>query len=603
MGDKENTNDMPKWLLPGLRIGSLLLFLLSASRIYLLSRQEALWGYWPLWLFLSAWWTLVLFLYGRHFRAVIPRRRLLWSTLSGVLLGLAFPFSDLPSGVLALVAWVPFLALLARLKEEGSGWKTVFFYSYHTFFLWNTIATYWVTNSALPAGIFALVVNSGLMVLPVLLYFRSRDLMPRLGWLPLVAFWLCFEHLHHHWELNWPWLSLGNALATSPALVQWYAYTGILSGSLWLLISNILILRVWQEWNKRAGRRMRLTRAALWIGLPIAFSLYLYRQPLARVDTAQVVVVQPNVEPHYGRDRISDGDYRERLLRLADSAVSRETDFLAYPETTFSFQEREALNEAPEIQILRRRLLANYPDLTVIAGIDAYHILSPAEPDTRFTRSQEVSGGTRRFEVYNAAVEFTANSDSIAFYKKSKLVPGPELFPYPRLFFFLKPVLEAFGGTTAGRGFQRERSVFAQGRAPIAPAICYESVFGPHLAAHVRNGAQAIFILTNDAWWDHTAGHIQHWHYARLRAIENRRAIARAANTGISGFIGPKGEVWQKSRYNETVALRGDILLQQGLTFYSKNPGLVSRFALFAGLVFLLNLLVKGLLPQTGERN
>ena len=109
---------------------------------------------------------------------------------------------------------------------------------------------------------------------------------------------------------------------------------------------------------------------------------------------------------------------------------------------------------------------------------------------------------------------------------------------------FISKLLPSFGGTKWGYGVQKERSCFEHpaDSLKIAPVICYESVFGNYVADYVRNGAEAIFIITNDGWWKNTNGYMQHLSYASLRAIETRRPVARAANTGISCIIDIRGK-------------------------------------------------------------
>lgn len=102
-------------------------------------------------------------------------------------------------------------------------------------------------------------------------------------------------------------------------------------------------------------------------------------------------------------------------------------------------------------------------------------------------------------------------------------------------------MVDKLGGSVQGLGRQRERSVFESGSTKIAPVICYESIYGNYIGDYIRNGAEAIFIMTNDGWWDDTPGYHQHLAYGILRAIEFRKPIARSANTGISCFVDAKG--------------------------------------------------------------
>jgi apolipoprotein N-acyltransferase len=171
-------------------------------------------------------------------------------------------------------------------------------------------------------------------------------------------------------------------------------------------------------------------------------------------------------------------------------------------------------------------------------------------------------------------------------------VVGVENFPYQSV---LKPLIGDamidLGGTVAMKTTQDYRSVF-EGRTEgqtIAPIICYESVYGEFVTEYVRNGANVLGIITNDAWWGNTQGHQQHLSYARLRAIETRRAIARSANTGISGFIGPRGELVATLPYDTQGGLSAKLPLETKLTFYVLAGDYLARIAIFvAPLMFLI---------------
>jgi apolipoprotein N-acyltransferase len=180
--------------------------------------------------------------------------------------------------------------------------------------------------------------------------------------------------------------------------------------------------------------------------------------------------------------------------------------------------------------------------------------------------------------------------DSVSFYHKSKLVVGVENFPYQEV---LKPVLGDvmidLGGTVAMKTTQKDRGVFElTGKEKVGPIICYESVYGDFVTGYVNKGADFLAIITNDAWWGNTQGHKQHLSYARLRAIENRRSIARSANTGISAFINEKGEITKSLGYEKQGALLGQVTLNDRLTFYTRYGDYLARIANFLALFIFL---------------
>jgi apolipoprotein N-acyltransferase len=145
------------------------------------------------------------------------------------------------------------------------------------------------------------------------------------------------------------------------------------------------------------------------------------------------------------------------------------------------------------------------------------------------------------------------------------------------------------GGTVATKTTQKERSVFEiKNQAKVAPIICYESVYGEYVTDYVKNGAQFLAIITNDAWWGNTQGHQQHLSLARLRAIENRRWIARSANTGISAIIDERGNILESLEYGTEGAIKGTVYPKTKVTFYTTHGDYIARIASLMGLFVLL---------------
>ena len=132
----------------------------------------------------------------------------------------------------------------------------------------------------------------------------------------------------------------------------------------------------------------------------------------------------------------------------------------------------------------------------------------------------------------------------------------------------------------------------------VAPVICYESVFGEYVTDYVKKGANFIGIITNDSWWGDTPGYQQHWSFARLRAIETRRSVARSANTGTSGFINQRGDELQKSEYLTLDCLRQKIKCNEKITFYVKYGDVIGKIGLGLAIMILLNLIVRKLIHK-----
>ena len=556
-----------------------------------------LWGYRPLLCFLAGWGALVLLI--KWFR----NARWRWlglSTLSGLLLGIGFP-DILPLPWLMMIGFVPILMIEAEISEQqgkASRWM-VFKYTYHAFVLWNVISTYWVANTAFAAGIFAIWVNALLMTLPVLLFHSTRWVMPTLKYPALICYWITFEYLHLNWDLTWPWLTLGNSFAEYPSLVQWYSYTGAFGGSLWILGANVLAYTAWKGYQNKEAYKKPLFRLGGLVIFPMLISAVQYFTFQPEGEPVEVAVVQPNFEPHYVKFNLPEEQQIDRFIELSKHIVGPETDFLVYPETSFGLVNDKSINRYPAIRRFREELGA-FPNLKIITGINGYHVFQSGEPLSPNVRERvRRAGDTMRYEVLNAAIQLDMSSEEVPLYRKSKLVPGPEIFPFKAVFFFLEPLVDMLDGTTAGVGTQPERSVLSSSSGDVAPAICYESIFGEYVTEYIRKGADAIFIMTNDGWWDNTAGHRQHLYFASLRAIETRRSIARSANTGISAFVNQRGDIQQATQYNEPIAIRQEILFSDRVTFYVLWGDIIARIAIFGAILFFLNTLVRGKLARS----
>jgi apolipoprotein N-acyltransferase len=162
--------------------------------------------------------------------------------------------------------------------------------------------------------------------------------------------------------------------------------------------------------------------------------------------------------------------------------------------------------------------------------------------------------------------------------------------PFPQYFKFLENYAIDLGGTVGSLGTDEERKVFItqDGSLKVAAVICYESIYGEFIGRFARNGAELIFIVTNDGWWGNTPGHRQHFIYSRLRAVETRRSIARSANTGISAFINQRGDILQQSGYWVPAVMKQSINANDRITFYSMYGDYLARVAAFVSVMLLL---------------
>ena len=513
---------------------------------------------------------------------------------SGLLLWAAWPSS--PLTLLIFLAFIPLLHLTTLVQHRGTYFGCV----YLAMVIWNVGTTWWVGNTPVPmSGVLANITNALIMTVPWLGFKNMRKRFgATMSYLALIVYWLTFEYIHLNWELSWPWLTVGNIFAMHPGWIQWYEYTGTSGGTLWVLIVNITIYACWQ---KRKQYSLPVATflwkegwkpAAAFI-IPFILSVitgvnYWMHKPFkGGPKPLSVVVVQPNIDPY---DKFADGaesQQLEKFMRLTRQMADSNTAYIVWPETALfphGAWEHE-LNEQAAVQAIRA-MLKQYPNAKLITG--ATTLKRYNNKDEAPYSARPMNGGMY-FDAFNTGLQIDT-SNLIQIYHKSRLVPGVELIPYSRYLKFMENWALDMGGITGSYGRSPGVAVLENNTQHIKafPTICYESIYGEFVAEHVRLGASLLFIITNDGWWGNTEGHRQHLQYARLRAIETRRWIARSANTGISCFITPAGDLQLPQPYWQEAVIKANVTPDPTFTFYVRYGDLISKGALIFCILLLI---------------
>ncbi len=528
--------------------------------------------------------------------------------LGGILSWLAWP--DHPLFFCIFFAWVPLLFVEDYLtnRYESPSKLRLFPFALLFFLTWNLLTTWWLWYADPIGSVLANGVNSLLMCIPILLFHQSKKRFGiNTGYLSLVVFWLSFEYLHMRWEMSWPWLNLGNVFATYPAFVQWYEFTGPSGGTLWVLLFNILLFTEAKKWsvqppNIQGFGDMVMTfgrliwKPSLLLLIPLVISLVMYQTHQEKGEEVEIVVLQPNIDPYKKFQRSMRSKNMRDFLESSESKITANTKYVVWPETAIPHYIRfHNWDEYESIQMIED-LLERHPHVSLVTGASTLYHYKDGEQRSKTARKFRTGEGY--FDSYNSALQFDYEQEAQV-YHKSKLVPGAERMPYAHIFSFLIKYVANFGSIAGSLGTQAEREVFDKDGLKIAPVICYESIFGDYMTQYMRKGANLIFIVTNDAWWNNTKGHRHHLRYASLRAIESRRSIARSANTGISCFVDQRGDIHQATQYGEHAVLNGRVRANEEITFFVRWGDLLGRISLFVAIFLFLNVIVDGLTKGT----
>jgi apolipoprotein N-acyltransferase len=522
-----------------------------------------------------------------RFEAMIKKIGL--AVLSALLLSLAWPARGVP--ILLFISLVPLFVLEHSIRKDDRRFKGTRFMllTWLGFGLWNLATTWWIWNSTQPGAVVAIVCNAMFMAIVWRLYYFTRSVFgAQRGYAGLIFFWLSFEYLHLDWDLSWPWLMLGNGFAGWHFLIQWYEWTGVQGGTLWVLVSNII---VW-EFIVLPGmerRRKAYFFPVIIVLLPCVISLVRYATWEDRGDKIGAAGIQPNIDPYQEKFRVSAEEQVEKLVYWSEAAVRQHPDIrvIVYPETSVprAIWEHD-LPKHPSLNPFSE-WLQDKPDLGLILGIYSLRQIPPGEK-IPISATQDRGGYWR--DDHNSAL-YLDRSGRFDVYHKSKLVPGPEMLPFAEL---LAPVQDVMfgelGGLIGNMGRQSYRSVFriTDSEAIAAPIVCYESIYGEFVGDYVKAGANFLAVLTNDAWWGETAGHRQLLAYTKLRAIETRRSVIRSANTGISCTINQRGDVQNTLGYLQEGFVYGEISLNSHKTLYVKFGDFFGGISLLLSAMLLL---------------
>lgn len=462
------------------------------------------------------------------------------------------------------------------------------------FLIWNILSTWWIGYVSFAGMLFVTSLNALFMAA---VWWASRKVQRLLGaisgYFSLIIFWIAFEFLNHYGMLPWPWLTLGNGLANAAKIIQWYEFTGVLGGSVWILISNILIFLTVK--NIVDYSLPRLVKSAglslIAIATPIVLSVYMYSNYAEKGEIQNVVVLQPNIDPYTEKfSGMSTEDQINRLVSLAESEITASTEVVLAPETALPPLWEDSTVQQSQSLLPFAKITERFPEISFIAGAITQQKFRKDELISKTARQSD--DGNFYFDRFNSAV--LINRTGVAqFSHKNILVAGVEKDPFQEYLSFLPNFMLDLGGIKGGLAWGKEPMLFEDlnGR-KIGPVICFESVFGGYVRQIVKNGAQYIAVLTNDGWWKDSPGVWQHFAYSRIRAIETRRSIVRSANTGISGFISQRGEVIALTNADTSIALSSRIRLNNSFTFYVSYGNYLGWISLFLSGLIAVYLLV-----------
>ena len=497
------------------------------------------------------------------------------SITASILLSLSFPPFDLS------ILQIPAFIFLFRIAIISRSVRETVLYTYPAFVLWNLFVTYWLMMATVAGGLAAILANAAIMVIPLLIIrslFKS-DMNPILASFFAASVWVSYEFLHHNWDLAWPWLTLGNGWSNLINVIQYISVTGVFGISFWIVFTAALIYNYIEELVKP----ILYSAIIIFLAFPVFSIFSIIMQTQEQGDPVEVAIIQPNSDSYEAYGGMGSlNALLDKLLHISGETVTENTDVLIWPEN--------AIDSA--LQFNNRYFTTIQDSLdtwntTLITGLGYVEIY---DEGNRPEVVRESDTG-RMFNVFNAAIYFDSER-SKQVYRKGRLVPIVERFPFVEFFQTIDIFNWVDWGELAGYGLGLEANNFNVNGSPTPALICYDSVFPGWVNQFVQNGAGFLTIITNDGWWGDSNGHLQHFAFARLRAIEQRKWIARSANNGISGIISPDGKVQVATEYWTEDSFTFTIYDRNIPTFFTKYGDWFSYLMLLAtsagiGMIFI----------------
>lgn len=504
----------------------------------------------------------------------ISRARLiLLACASGFLYPLSFPAFDL--GALAWLVLVP-LHLAVEYVSPGRAFRLGWIAGTLAF----TGSMFWVITAMnlygkvpLPIAILVMLLLTVYLGLYLAIYAAGlcwiRSAFPTLGFLPAPFLWVSLELIRTYVLTGLPWVLFGYSQYQTLSIIQLADHFGVYGVSFLLVLVNAALaetilwsIKAYRGFQRHSFPWPSAAAAVAGVGMALFYGVTLLSAAdQVPVRTLSVGVVQPNVEQAQKWDVAFRQETMGRFARLT-ADLGPDVDLIVWPEAATPF----VFELEPQYRAIVSDM-AQQADAPLLFGSPALRRYPDGRPF-----------------LLNSAYLLATEGQILGRYDKQHLVPFGEYIPFHNsLLFFLDKLVEGIGDFEAGPGptllmFKPREKVPPMAAAATAPdfhvkfgvVICYEVIFPNLVRQFAANGADFMVTVTNDAWFGPSSAPYQHFGMVVLRAVENRMAFARAANTGISGFIDPYGRVTQQSSIFTQTALKDTIMLSPQRTFYAQ---------------------------------
>ncbi len=470
-----------------------------------------------------------------------PKKTLLYILLSALLFSLSFP--PLPSGFLAY-----FCLVFLFFALEGKGGKESFRLGYIWGLVTNSLLLYWITWATIPGVLGAVLVLSLYTAFLFLFYSWAQKVFREKAVYLFPFLWILMEYGRSLLDIGFPWLNLSYTQTYYLPLIQYASFIGNYGVSFWILWLNVLFYLGIKNFAYPKKVLIYLSIIALLFLLPYLYGRKVLSQP-EQEGKVSIAIVQGNIPQDVKWD-YEMLDYNFETFVELTREIPEKVDLILWPETAAPCY----IKSEPKYFSLVKSL-ADSLQTPVLLGTNDYRMT-----------------GEGKYLYFNSVFCFNPEGDwppgqvNPVVYNKIHLVPFSEWVPYSKLLGWLYKIKFGLSDYTPGKDYV----IFENPKGRFATLICFEAVFPDLVRKFVLKGADFLVNVTNDGWFGKTSGPYQHARINVFRAVENRRSIARCANTGVSMFVDPYGRITRKTKIYVQDTLTGEISRRNELTFYTR---------------------------------
>ena len=496
--------------------------------------------------------------------------------------------------------------LLLYLVINAKRFRHAFGRAYVVMLVFNEISLYWISgwhsdDSFLKiGGVATVIVHSLFMLIPVLVTYGVSRIKKELALVLFPLIWVGYEYFDNIWQFAFPWLELGNTETYNLGRIQIVELTGVHGLTFLICIVSALLYYVISKIYKKEWKVLSVKTVPLYLLLvlilltPNFYSIYRldavdntgYYNLSDSTKVVSTAIVQTNTDPF----KKWGGNHEQILNTYIDGlheGLKFNPDMLVLHETATPFYFLEDINMLKSKRFFD---LADSSGKYIMMGIPHKYYYPDSvtpPPDHRIT-----DGSKRKFDVFNSAILIEPNKHhkNFTIHKKVKLVPFSERMPYQEKIPFAKKWF-TWGVGISGWQLGDDMNLFTLKDSAknidtkFASLICYESVFSEFVSEFARDGAEYFVIVTNDGWWGDNAGPEQHNQYAVLRAVENRKWVVRCAQTGVSCFIDPLGNMYDEIPYWKEGVVSRNIIANTEKTFFVQHGDIIGVTGFYAGIL------------------